>query len=62
MWSVEAEELLLVLWSQNVDSLRGNRKNSTIVPKMAAKMEEMGYPYTAYEIKVKIHNLTNKYR
>lgn len=62
MWSFEAEELLLVLWAQNVAKLQTNRTNFYILSKMSSKMESMGYPFTAFEIRVKMHNLKSRYR
>ncbi|XP_046812561.1 uncharacterized protein LOC124421431 [Lucilia cuprina] len=62
LWNDTAENLLLQIWEENIEHLRGNRKNSHVFQEMSKKMIDFGHSYTANEISIKIHNLSGKYR
>ncbi|XP_017469286.1 PREDICTED: myb/SANT-like DNA-binding domain-containing protein 1 [Rhagoletis zephyria] len=51
-----------MLWQQKVDDLRGPRKNSHVYQEMAAEMQMQGYDVNSSSVKIKIDNLTAKYR
>lgn len=61
-WSPEQIELLLELWAEKVPQLRGTRRNSHVFSEMKAELESRQCFVSAGEIKVRIHNLTSKYR
>ncbi|XP_011195191.2 uncharacterized protein LOC105220452 isoform X2 [Zeugodacus cucurbitae] len=58
----EEVELLLSLWTEKLPQLRGIKRNSHVYKDMSMEMAAKGFIYSANEIRVKIHNLTNKYR
>lgn len=62
LWSADAEEVFVMLWQQKVDDLRGPRKNSHVYQEMAAEMQMQGYEVNSSSVKIKIDNLTAKYR
>ncbi|XP_014085103.3 uncharacterized protein [Bactrocera oleae] len=62
MWDEAAEADLIQLWQEKTPQLRSTRKNSHIYEEMSREMNTAGHNYTATEIKIKIHNFTNKYR
>ncbi|XP_075165704.1 uncharacterized protein LOC142238066 [Haematobia irritans] len=61
-WSSDAEACLMHVWRDNTSKLRGARKQSHTLHDMAKEMTKFGYQFSKDEIKIKIHNLTNKYR
>lgn len=61
-WNAEQENILISMWEERIEQLRGTRKNSHIFSEMAYEFKERGHCFSATEIKIKIHNLTNKYR
>ncbi|XP_041450633.1 uncharacterized protein LOC111078541 [Drosophila obscura] len=57
------ENLLIDLWQENIDDLRGVRKNSHVYMEMAQTMKEgcdLDVGWT--EVRTKVENLTKKYR
>ncbi|XP_036341029.1 myb/SANT-like DNA-binding domain-containing protein 1 [Rhagoletis pomonella] len=62
LWTADAEEVFVRLWQQKVDDLRGPRKNSHVYQEMAAEMQMQGYDVNSSSVKIKIDNLTAKYR
>ncbi|XP_036344992.1 myb/SANT-like DNA-binding domain-containing protein 1 [Rhagoletis pomonella] len=61
-WCKEEVEILLDLWEEKLPQLRGCKRNSHVYAGMAVEMATRGFLFSANEIKVNIHNLTNKYR
>ena len=61
-WSKAAEAALLDLWAENIEDLRGIRKNSHVFAEIAQALNEAGVMMTGEEVRVKIKNLTSKYR
>ncbi|XP_017470505.1 PREDICTED: myb/SANT-like DNA-binding domain-containing protein 1 [Rhagoletis zephyria] len=61
-WHKEEVDLLLDLWEEKLPQLRGCKRNSHVYADMAVEMATRGFVFSANEIQVKIHNLTNKYR
>ncbi|XP_018799259.1 PREDICTED: uncharacterized protein LOC108975322 isoform X2 [Bactrocera latifrons] len=61
-WNKEEVELFFCLWEEKLQQLRGVKRNSHVFKDKAAEMATKGHVYSANEIRVKIHNLTNKYR
>ncbi|XP_041450140.1 uncharacterized protein LOC121404551 [Drosophila obscura] len=62
-WTTEMENLLIDLWQENIDDLRGVRKNSHVYMEMAQTMKEgcdLDVGWT--EVRTKVENLTKKYR
>lgn len=59
-WTKEATSCLIDLWEENIDELRGVRKNSHIFNEMADKLGMPGL--TAAGVRNKVENLTKKYR
>ncbi|XP_050340631.1 myb/SANT-like DNA-binding domain-containing protein 1 [Bactrocera neohumeralis] len=62
MWSEAAEADLIEVWQQKMPELRSTRKNNHIYEEMSCTMLLAGHEYTSIEIKIKLHNFTNKYR
>ncbi|XP_041452258.1 uncharacterized protein LOC111077877 isoform X1 [Drosophila obscura] len=61
-WITEMENLLIDLWQENIDDLRGVRKNSHVYMEMAQTMKEgcdLDVGWT--EVRTKVENLTKKY-
>jgi len=61
-WADEAEAMLLELWQDNIEGLRGVHRNGHIYAKMAEELKNIGHAFDAKEVKIKIHNLTARYR
>lgn len=61
-WSSVEEDVLIELWEQKIVALRGSRKNNHIFEEIVRDMGRHGFIFSAEEIRVKIHNLTAKYR
>ncbi len=61
-WSERGEALLIELWEEKVGALRGPRKNSHILEEMAVELQQQGVTFTAAEIKMKMHNLSQRFR
>ncbi|XP_075170558.1 uncharacterized protein LOC142242991 [Haematobia irritans] len=61
-WAGDAEACLLHVWRENSEKLRGARKNSHIFEEMAQQMNQFGHHFSKEEVKIKIHNWSNKYR
>ena len=61
-WTKAAEAMLLDMWAEKIEDLRGIRKNSHVFAEIAQAMNEAGVMMTSEEIRVKIKNLTAKYR
>ncbi|XP_055856957.1 uncharacterized protein LOC129919884 isoform X2 [Episyrphus balteatus] len=62
MWGTDDEEFLLELWAASEPQLRGSRKNGHIYKEMSKEFEGRPMSYSAEEIKMKLHNLTTKYK
>ncbi|XP_067637830.1 myoneurin-like isoform X6 [Eurosta solidaginis] len=61
-WLGESQSLLINLWKSKVDELRGVRKNVRIVQTISKVLQQLGFSFTAHEVKTKMHNLTARYR
>uniref|UniRef100_A0A034VTX9 Myb/SANT-like DNA-binding domain-containing protein 1 n=1 Tax=Bactrocera dorsalis TaxID=27457 RepID=A0A034VTX9_BACDO len=62
VWNEAAETDLIQLWKEKMPKLQSTRKNSHIYEEMSREMNTFGHNYTATEIKIKMHNFTNKYK
>ncbi|XP_053960430.1 uncharacterized protein LOC128864704 [Anastrepha ludens] len=58
----KAVEFPWELWEEKLPQLRGRKRNTHVYADMAVKMATKGFVFSSREIKVKIDNLTNKYR
>ncbi|XP_041451311.1 myb/SANT-like DNA-binding domain-containing protein 1 isoform X2 [Drosophila obscura] len=62
-WTTEMENLLIDLWQEKIDDLRGVRKNSHVYMEMAQTMKEgCGLDVGWTEVRTKVENLTKKHR
>ncbi|XP_015042392.2 uncharacterized protein [Drosophila pseudoobscura] len=61
-WSAALEKLLIDLWQEKIEDLRGPRKNSHVYMEMAESMKEAGIELGWGEIRTKLENMTKKYR
>lgn len=61
-WSIANERLLVELWAERNDELRGLRRNNHILKEIAEKMAEYGMKVTDGDIRTKMSNLRSKYR
>ncbi|XP_011192563.1 myb/SANT-like DNA-binding domain-containing protein 1 [Zeugodacus cucurbitae] len=61
-WSEAAEADMIQFWQEKMPQFRATRKNRHIYQEIADAMASVGHKYTAVEIKVKMHNFTNKYK
>ncbi|XP_067633916.1 uncharacterized protein [Eurosta solidaginis] len=61
-WTQDSVKFLLYLWKAAFSELQTAKKKWHIYIDMHKKMAKRGYHFNASEIKVKIHNLTNRYR
>ncbi|XP_018796185.1 PREDICTED: uncharacterized protein LOC108973389 [Bactrocera latifrons] len=62
LWNEAAETDLIQLWQEKMPKFQSTRKNSHIYEEMSREMNTFGHNYTATEIKIKMHNFTNKYK
>ncbi|XP_039965852.1 uncharacterized protein LOC120778181 [Bactrocera tryoni] len=62
VWNEAAETDLVQLWQEKMLKFQSTRKNSHIYEEMSREMNTAGHNYTATEIKIKMHNFTNKYK
>ncbi|XP_070142100.1 myb/SANT-like DNA-binding domain-containing protein 1 [Drosophila kikkawai] len=56
------ECLLIDVWQENIEHLRGSRKNSHVYMEMAQTLMEAGYDVYWKDIKTKLENMTRKYK
>jgi len=56
------EVLLIDIWQENIEELRGARKNVHIYMEMAQTLMEAGFDVSYKDVRTKIENLTKKYR
>ncbi|XP_017138312.1 uncharacterized protein LOC108153050 [Drosophila miranda] len=61
-WSAALESLLIDIWQEKIEDLRGPRKNSHVYMEMAESMKEAGLELGWGEIRKKLENMTKKYR
>ncbi|XP_070143245.1 uncharacterized protein [Drosophila kikkawai] len=59
-WTLHMECLLIDVWQENIEHLRGPRKNSHVYMEMAQTLMEAGYDVSWKDIKTKLENLTRK--
>ncbi|XP_037942350.1 uncharacterized protein LOC119675234 [Teleopsis dalmanni] len=62
VWPLEAENILCELWEEDIENLRGNRRNSHIYKEFQQKLSLRGMEVSVKGISNKINNLTSKYR
>ncbi|XP_070855249.1 uncharacterized protein [Drosophila suzukii] len=58
----QMEVLLIDIWQENIEELRGARKNVHIYMEMAQTLMEAGFDVSCKDVRTKIENLTKKYR
>jgi len=56
------EVLLIDIWQENIEELRGARKNVHIYMEMAQTLMEAGFDVSYKDVRTKIENLTKMYR
>ncbi|XP_058826272.1 uncharacterized protein LOC131686126 [Topomyia yanbarensis] len=61
-WSAACIDLLVELWADKIADLRGNRKNNHVYQEIRHELDKRGFTVGTDEIKVRIHNLTSKYK
>lgn len=61
-WSVEHIGLLIDLWADKIDELRGARRNNHVYQEMQVILQRHGLEANLEDIKNRIHNLTTRYR
>ncbi|XP_041632971.1 myb/SANT-like DNA-binding domain-containing protein 1 [Drosophila kikkawai] len=61
-WTLQMECLLIDVWQENMEQLRGSRKNSHIYMEMAQTLMEAGNDVSWKDIKTKVDNMTKKYK
>ncbi|XP_070855186.1 uncharacterized protein [Drosophila suzukii] len=61
-WAKQMEVLLIDIWQENIEELRGARKNVHIYMEMAQTLMEAGFDVSYKDVRTKIENLTKKYR
>lgn len=62
-WSTADINLLIELWADKIDHLRGSRKNNHVYQEMAVELGKNGLGnVTVEDVRVRIHNLKSRYR
>ncbi|XP_070854802.1 uncharacterized protein [Drosophila suzukii] len=61
-WTKQMEVLLIDIWQENIEELRGARKNVHIYMEMAQTLMEAGFDVSYKDVRTKIENLTKMYR
>lgn len=61
-WTADVEDFLIELWGEKINELRGQRKNMHVIKEIKYEMEKKNFIFTTEEIRIKLHNLTNRYR
>ncbi|XP_044315303.1 uncharacterized protein LOC123037682 [Drosophila rhopaloa] len=61
-WTVQMELLLIDIWQENIDQLRGVRKNVHVYMEMAQSLMEAGFDVSYKDVRTKIENMTKKYK
>lgn len=56
------ENMVLDLWEEKIEDLRGVRKNTHVYQEMAVKLQDANFPVCWTDVKTKIDNMTRKYR
>ncbi|XP_036331747.1 uncharacterized protein LOC118743273 isoform X2 [Rhagoletis pomonella] len=60
-WTSDAVRFLLQVWRQKLLELENTKRTAPIIEKMSELMINRGFNFSAGEVKVKIHNLKNKF-
>uniref|UniRef100_A0A4Y0BVS0 BTB domain-containing protein n=1 Tax=Anopheles funestus TaxID=62324 RepID=A0A4Y0BVS0_ANOFN len=61
-WSISKIELLIDLWAEHYRELKSCRRNDHVFVKMKHKLEKSGCKVTVEDIRIRINNLSAKYR
>lgn len=61
-WSMSKIELLIDLWAEHYRQLKSCRRNDHVLMKMKNKLEKSGCKVTVEDIRIRINNLSAKYR
>lgn len=61
-WTENQEDFLIKLWGKKINELKGHRRNFHIIKEIKFEMEKKNFMFTAEEIRIKMHNLTNRYK
>nr|XP_041630789.1 myb/SANT-like DNA-binding domain-containing protein 1 [Drosophila kikkawai] len=59
-WTLHMECLLIDVWQENMEQLRGSRKNSHIYMEMAQTLMEAGHDVSWKDVRTKMDNMTKK--
>lgn len=63
VWTTEQTDMLLDLWEEKIEELRGSRKNSDVYKEMAAAMQKnAGFNGAWTDVRTKLDNVTRKYK
>ncbi|XP_065089197.1 myb/SANT-like DNA-binding domain-containing protein 1 [Ochlerotatus camptorhynchus] len=62
VWSAPQVDLLLEAWEDKISDLRGTRKNTHVYEEIRKIFTEHGYSVSGEDIKIRINNLTARYR
>jgi len=60
-WTEMAENVLIDLWGDKIEELRGLRKNTHIYEEMGEELKIHCFDFSPQEIKTKLENFRRKY-